>query len=232
MCRHVFEHIPQPEVFLSQITEALREHEDVPFFLEVPDLGWIVQEHAFWDFCYEHVNYFTPATLRACVAAAGAAVRQVRRAFGDQDLWGELVLNPSPATRALLSSSQENSNQFEPGAVTTDLRLEETASRLAKLRRDRQLAIWGMATKGIMLSLQLIQRGVPVDCAVDINPTKQGRFTPLTGLRIVAPAELATAQPLTVVVMNPNYAAEIAAQCRHLGLHAGLYAADGAPLSR
>ena len=57
ICRHVLEHIPQPTNFLKSIYSALRAFPNTPFFLEVPDLTWILENQAFWDFCYEHCNY-------------------------------------------------------------------------------------------------------------------------------------------------------------------------------
>ena len=53
---------------------------------------------------------------------------------------------------------------------------------------------------------------------VDINPPKQGKFLPVTGHEVIGPAALASAPPDTVIVMNPIYLPEIAADLATLGL--------------
>ncbi len=53
--------------------------------------------------------------------------------------------------------------------------------------------------------------GCPVDTVIDINPAKQGKYLPGTGLLVQAPRDVIdTLPPDTVVhVMNPNYLEEI-----------------------
>ena len=60
---------------------------------------------------------------------------------------------------------------------------------------------------------------------VDINPHKQGKHLAGTGQRIVAPAALADDPPDLVVVMNPIYRDEIAADLARQGLTPELVAA-------
>jgi ABC-type hemin transport system substrate-binding protein len=58
-----------------------------------------------------------------------------------------------------------------------------------------------------------------IECAVDINPHKAGKFMAGTGHRIVLPEALVEIRPDVVVVMNPIYCEEIAATLDGLGLH-------------
>ena len=58
-----------------------------------------------------------------------------------------------------------------------------------------------------------------IECAVDINPHKAGKFMAGTGHRIVQPEALVEIRPDVVVVMNPIYRAEIASTLGDLGLH-------------
>jgi hypothetical protein len=56
---------------------------------------------------------------------------------------------------------------------------------------------------------------------IDSNPRKQGRFAPKSGLEIHPPRWLATLPKKSkVVVMNPNYFAEIRNQVAAMGLDA------------
>ena len=54
--------------------------------------------------------------------------------------------------------------------------------------------------------------------AVDINPSKQGRYLPGTGQRIVPPDFLKEFQPQIVVLMNPIYRQEVEDQLGRLGV--------------
>lgn len=63
-----------------------------------------------------------------------------------------------------------------------------------------------------------------VDAAVDINPYKTGMFMAGTGHQIIAPEALIDLHPELVVVMNPIYIEEIAAELDRLGLKAEIEA--------
>src|SRR5690606_8792552 len=72
-------------------------------------------------------------------------------------------------------------------------------------------AVWGGASKGVIFSLLRERYGWPVDVVIDINPAKQNRYLPGTGLKVSAPADAISRLPdgATVYVMNPNYMEEI-----------------------
>ena len=55
-----------------------------------------------------------------------------------------------------------------------------------------------------------------IDRVVDINPHKQGKFLAGTGQQIVAPEQLRDAPPDVVLLMNPIYRDEVAAQLSDL----------------
>ena len=60
--------------------------------------------------------------------------------------------------------------------------------------------------------------GDEVAQVVDINTHKQGKFLPVTGHEVIGPAAVKAAPPDTVIVMNPIYLPEIAADLAALGL--------------
>ena len=78
-----------------------------------------------------------------------------------------------------------------------------------------------MATKGVVFANMIDPDGRLLAGGVDVNPKKQGRFIPGSGHAIQPPAWLATLRrPITIFVMNPNYADEIRATCAGLGVDA------------
>lgn len=82
VCRHTLEHIPEPTGFLKSLRDPLPE--GTPVFIEVPDADWIIGNGAFWDFCYEHVNYFTADSAAQAMARAGIHPISQTQAFGKQ----------------------------------------------------------------------------------------------------------------------------------------------------
>ena len=206
LCRHTLEHIPAPTSFLRGVLAALPA--GVPVFCEVPDLSWIVANGAWWDFCYEHVNYFTRHSFQRCLQGANVGDARTTLAFEGQYLWAE-------------------------GRVGSDAAPLEPASDVERVPfaqwtppSDRVPVIWGMATKGVMMAL----RWSGAQRFVDNNSAKQGKYAPLSGALIEAPAALRPSTAYCIIVMNPNYSTEIRSQCETLGLDVELVDASGQPI--
>lgn len=76
---------------------------------------------------------------------------------------------------------------------------------------ERKIIVWGAASKGVIFSLLLHRTGATIDKIVDINPRKQGRFIPATGLQVSTPESLMESCDVgsMVYVMNSNYLEEV-----------------------
>jgi hypothetical protein len=229
--RHVLEHMPDPVGFASELRGASEAGRGAPVFIEVPDLDWILTQQAFWDFCYEHCNYFTAATLREVLARAGMHATAAGVTFGRQYQWIEGV--PATVDEALPPVAVALAGRLHEYAEGEQGRVRAIRDRLQDLRRrGRTVAVWGMATKGIMFSLMVDPGSSLIDYTVDVNVNKQGCYVPISGRRIDAPAVLRqnANRPAVVVVMNPNYVDEIANMCRVLGVAASFLDASGEEL--
>jgi hypothetical protein len=199
LLRHVLEHIDTPLQFLQELRATLSI---APLYVEVPDLGWILRERAFWDFCYEHCNYFTPDSLKYVLSAAGFRVADQGTSFGGQYQWA--LCYPDKASLTNVSPQRALDEvklyQLQEGELLTQM-----ADR-AEARGG--LAVWGMATKGVMLSNLLHPSNVLG--GVDMNRLKQGKFCALSATAIHEPEWLKSLPAGTsVLVMNPNYFDEI-----------------------
>lgn len=84
VCRHTLEHIPALAAFGAELHAGLVRGGGRALLAEVPDLGRILDEGAFWDLQYEHCSYFTPVTLQAFLRAAGFADPLTRLTYADQ----------------------------------------------------------------------------------------------------------------------------------------------------
>jgi hypothetical protein len=214
LLRHVLEHIEQPVEFMTQLGAVAPR---APIYVEVPETGWIFSKGAFWDFCYEHCNYFVPQTLRQTLCFAGLEVHEQTPCFEGQYQSAicsvgtpKEPLNPT----ALLQAARDY-------AASESVYFGKVRSSLSEAAQQGPCAIWGMATKGVvvatMLPEGLLQGGV------DSNRRKQGRFAPGSGLEIHDPNWLAQfGEKITAFVMNPNYLDEIRQQLAELNVGARL----------
>jgi hypothetical protein len=186
--RHVLEHIRNPVAFLQQLRDA---NGGGLLYVEVPCLDWILAHRAWFDIFYEHVNYFRLADFTRMFRT----VVQAERLFGGQYL-GVIVDLATLRTPRIDDGDRVLFPGDFAGAPTTT--------------GDRE-AVWGGASKGVIFSLLRQREGRPVDIVIDINPAKQGRYLPATGLRVASPAEALSTLPegSTIHIMNSMYFDEI-----------------------
>lgn len=191
--RHVLEHIQDPFDFLLQLTEANSGNGKI--YIEVPCFDWICEHRAWFDIFYEHVNYFRIADFYRMFGT----IVESGHLFGGQYLYvvaeistlkipeinsGDRVVFPNDFTRLIAEPSQSNSSQ---------------------------IAIWGGASKGVIFALLKARAGQLITTVIDINPAKQGKYVPATGLLVQAPHEaISGLKPgSTIYIMNSNYSEEI-----------------------
>jgi SAM-dependent methyltransferase len=227
VCRHTLEHIPDVARFMRVVREGIGDRTDTIVLFELPDIQRILDEVAFWDVYYEHCTYFSAGSLARLFRATGFEVLDVERVYGDQ----YLVIEARPSTTPAAGQPVPIEDDLE--ALTKGTRtyaegfsriLSDWRQRLKELRAGGGRAvIWGSGSKGVSFLTNL---GLPgaVECAVDINPYKHGKFMAGTGHRIVGPEALPELQPDLIVAMNPIYLGEIQADLDRIGVMAELVA--------
>jgi len=194
--RHVLEHIQDPWSFLQHLSEGVKS--SCLVYIEVPAFEWIIENDAFYDVFYEHCNYFT----RASLAGKFGSVRDSGYCFGGQYLY---VI----ADLSTFSQRRSFDGELYEGLVFSE-RIERT---LVSLSNGRRNYIWGAGAKGVTMSNLLLERSVAVEAIVDINPAKQGGYVGKSAIPVLSPeAAIPQMEGGNVLIMNPNYAAEIAAQ--------------------
>jgi len=222
VCRHTLEHIADPFGFLRTLRRSLEARPDTLVLFEVPDVRRVLEELAFWDVYYEHCSYFTAGSLVRLFRRCGFDVRNLEVDFGGQ----YLVIEAVPGTGAPTPVPGEDDlgavasavARFRDG-ITPHLEMLRVEAR----ERGRSV-IWGGGSKGVSY-LTTLGAGAAFVAAVDVNPHKQGRYLPGTGLPVVAPGELTAIRPEVVVAMNPLYLAEIQGDLDRFGITASLVAA-------
>jgi SAM-dependent methyltransferase len=204
--RHVIEHIPRPHEFLRMLSQVFG---DVLVYCEVPDFSWILDNQAFFDITYEHVNYFTSESLSRLF---GGEVVAIENSFGGQYIY--LIARLSKLSTAF---HEEYSGERDWHVMDYD-GLFPSLSRKMKLIEEtfsgRRIHVWGAATKGCMFLYHCQRLGYlnqQIFSMVDINPAKWGKFAPGTAVPITAPETLLESLRSNdaVVIANPIYESEI-----------------------
>ena len=198
--RHVLEHVQNPVEFLFSVREANGGGGKV--YIEVPCFDWIREHRAWFDIFYEHVNYFRLADFHRMFGI----VHEARHSFNGQYL--SIVADLSTIREPVYDAGD---------AVTMPENFTSAIDRYAaRLKngggsRSSRAAIWGGASKGVIFSLYMQRAGAPVNVVIDINPAKQGKYLPASGLRVQSPEEAVPTLPTgsDILVMNGNYMSEI-----------------------
>lgn len=219
-CRMTLEHIQPTLRFMRSLRKAIGNGQQPAVFFQVPDATRIIESCAFEDIYYEHCSYFAPYSLARLFSAAGFDVVEIERTYGEQYLTIEAYpaaaeqgsgLRPEEERAALVASVQRFPASWEDKVSAWRARLNELAAS------RKRAALWGSGSKGVAF-LSAVGTFAAVGCAVDINPYRQGTYMPGSGLAIVPPTFLLEYRPDVVIVMNPIYREEIAANLRALGL--------------
>ena len=191
--RHVLEHIQSPVEFLERLRRANGGSGKI--YIEVPCLDWISEHNAWFDIFYEHVNYFRLSDFRRMFGK----IYESGKIFGGQYIY--LVAELSSLRNPIYSRS--DSFTFPP--------VFGQQINAPVISLNGKVAIWGGASKGVIFALLKSRAGHNVDLVIDINPAKQGKYLPGTGLQVYSPESALTKLPegSVIYVMNSNYLAEI-----------------------
>lgn len=227
VCRHTLEHIADVGAFVRTLRRSLEASPGARVFFEVPDVLRVLNEGAFWDVYYEHCSYFSAGSLARLFRREGFAVDDVRLGFGDQYVLLEARIDAAAPAQAPLPA-EETPAQLRGAVATYARRARATIDgwrervRAARARGER-VAVWGSGSKCVAF---LSETGLQdeIDAVVDVNPHRQGRHLPTSGIAVGDPAELAALRPGLVVVMNSAYLGEIGAALAEMGLHPALEA--------
>jgi SAM-dependent methyltransferase len=191
--RHVLEHVQDPFNFLCQLRDSNRGG---LIYIEVPCFDWICKQKAWFDIYYEHVNYFRLSDFKKMFGR----IIKVYRLFEGQHLG--IVAD-------LSTLRQPIKNDFD--VVNFPDEFFHSLSIIKKRLGQYPVCVWGAASKGVIFSLLLSRLGVHIDSVIDINPSKQGKFIPVTGIKVQSAETALRNLPneSSIYITNPSYSDEI-----------------------
>ena len=193
--RHVLEHLENPLQFLKKLQEL---NPGALIYIEVPCLDWIVKNNAFFDFYYEHCNYFRKTDFEFWFQK----IHMKKNTFGDQYI--SLIAELDSFQEPVLKKPVE----FDLPA-TFFKSMNDFSERIKNKKFEK--GVWGASSKGVIFTYLMERSGGKIDYIFDINKKKIGKFIPGSGLKVLSPEQaLAVLKPKTdIYVMNPLYFEEI-----------------------
>jgi hypothetical protein len=222
ICRHVLEHIEHPSRLLDGLRRTLETRAGTLVYFEVPSALFTLKDFGIWDLIYEHCSYFTPTSLERAFVDAGFRVLDQGEAFGSQFLYLEAVLDVddgSPRQHGLLGLD-ELGDDIAAFRHKYQSKVSEWRKKLGHAKeKGETTVVWGAGSKGVTF-VNVLRDIEAVDYVVDLNPHKQDRFVPGTGLRVVSPSFLKESRPDQVIVMNEVYLEEINAMLKDIRVDA------------
>jgi hypothetical protein len=199
-CLNFLEHAPDPVGFLRGIADLLAP--DAPLLVEVPDYRQQQRLGRAFDYVADHLSYFTESTLELALTIGGFTPTRINVIRGGENLecWARV--------RRPVSLACEADRIARTRAALVDALVDARATA-------GRTAIWGASHQAL-----LVLAGVSpslVDMVIDSSPLKQGRYTPVGRVPIVAPGTEELRSVALVVIIASGYEAEIAAQLQALG---------------
>jgi SAM-dependent methyltransferase len=203
VCRHAIEHVPDPLSLLFSVRQALVHSPNARVFFETPCVEWILRNQVIWDFFYEHCSYFTAESLATAFEVSGFQVESVEHIFEGQYLWLEAKIPAEkPAVTKKPAFISTLANQF---ATSERELISKWEIKIQELAIQGKVALWGAGAKGVTFANMIDPDRKWIDCIIDLNPNKQGKYIPGAAHPIVNYHDIADRGITTAVLMNPNY---------------------------
>jgi hypothetical protein len=182
--RHCLEGLLEVEPVMELIRRGTSKKARV--YIEINDLDYVLSERNPSLLFHEYYQYFSSRAADIFLRQIGFRIQRLYSVLGG----GYLGIT---ACRAPV--------EFDLSNAYRDLE--------AIVRRHRKVVIWGSSGRCISLLSHMSWDKDVVAFGVDIDPAKQGMFMPVTGQRVLSPAEAVAFGPDLVIVANEIYASEI-----------------------
>jgi len=230
---NVLAHVPDLNDFVAGIKQLLAPGGTLT--MEFPHLMQLFEQNQFDTIYHEHFSYFSFTTANRVFAAHGITLFDVEelpthggslRIFGRHDT--DVTRTVADNVTDLLSREQEwgvdTMLPYVAFAEKVGRTKRELLSFLIDAKRDgKRIVGYGAPGKGnTLLNYCGIGRDF-LDYTVDLNPHKQGMFTPGTHIPILHPDHIRETKPDYLLILPWNITAEIMKQMDHISAWGGQF---------
>ncbi len=201
--RMTLEHVADPVAFLMDQKAHLADRGTL--ISQVPNAERMFRENLACELVYEHVNYFSQASLQAVHLTCGLTAEHFETNFANQHL--------TCFARHTSVKSSADPELARPDVTGFVRYCEEYPSRWQrwldfKKSHGQALWVWGAGSRATAF-LNWLPAPQSIEGVIDINPNKNRTFVLGTAAKTFLPAELADRKDVTIIVTNPVYLEEI-----------------------
>lgn len=196
------EHLPKPGAVIRNIYNNTTAN--AIGYVTVPNFGYLLKTKAFYEFVADHISYFTRSTLTYVFEANGFDVLDCRIINNENDI-------------AAIVKKKEALDLFE-GYERVNFLIENLLGIIIDYElKDKKVAVWGAGHRTLALLALANINDIKIKYVVDSAKFKQGKFTPVSHLRIVPPEHLKEDKVDLVIVMVPGlYPSEVLKTLKHM----------------
>ena len=232
VANNVFAHIPDMHDFMAGMS-TLADDKTV-ITIENPSFAVLLQETLFDTIYHEHYSYLTAHSVRVVARAHGldlVHVDQLPTHGGSNRYWLSLSQTADETVHATLEA-EKRAGLFEPSewaafAARARAAIEGLRAWFIERKRAGDVVVgYGAAHKGNTFLNAVGEASRTLAYVVDASKEKQGKFLPGSQVPVLAPEQLASANPSDVLVLPWNIAPELAERIRELTPNARIWVAQ------
>ena len=207
ICKHTLEHIKFPLDFLDGL---LRENKIESLYFEIPRLEYLIENNIVSAITYEHCSWYSQKAITHLFQKYGYSVLKFRKAFNNEFLGVELRKQNGNKIKTIKYEEPKSLLDFKSWFSSYKFYYKKLNERInLSAKKGKTIVLWGAAGKGVSILTNLTD---PTNIAyvVDINPVKNGMFTPCSGHKIVHPDFVSSLpHPDIILITNKLYLDEI-----------------------
>lgn len=226
VANNVLAHVPDINDFVRGFTILLKDNGVATF--EFPHLFNMISENQFDTIYHEHYSYLSLGTACQIFAANGLNVFDVEQLSTHGGSLRIFAQRSDTGIRPKMKSVSRIIEQENALGMRNVLFYKELQANSEKIKNDlvsflieaknlkRNVVGYGAAAKGnTLLNFSGIRSDL-VNCVVDRNPAKQGKFMPGSRLKILDESEIRKSKPDYILILPWNIKDEVINQLEYV----------------
>ena len=232
VANNVFAHIPDMHDFMAGM--SILADDSTVITIENPSFAVLLRETLFDTIYHEHYSYLTAHSVRVVAQAHGldlVHVDQLPTHGGSNRYWLSRTRAVDDTVSATLEA-ERRAGLFDPSewaafAARAKAAIEGLREWLYERKQRGDVVVgYGAAHKGNTFLNAVGPASRTLAYVVDASREKQGKFLPGSQVPVLAPQQLASAQPSDVLILPWNIAPELAERIRLLTPAARIWVAQ------
>jgi cyclopropane fatty-acyl-phospholipid synthase-like methyltransferase len=190
------EHIPHPKQFLQGMARLMED--DAVGLISVPDAMQELKDNSLLSYMSDHISYFTLPSLRTVLELNGFIVEDI---FRNEEL--------NVITAYFKKRPRTDLQTHKESVEAINQQLERFVQ--AALDDGMKIGMWGASHLAFSI-MSMSAQYEHISYIVDSAPFKQGKYAPVSGLRIYPPSRMKEDPVQAVIIFCPEYSDEIVQQ--------------------